>query len=565
MVNPTLLRAIASLLEAQSGKSISIPASGKQGTVISGEWRPQTHQVRQFERGKPVPVAAGDVVGRDAPHTPIKYKSGTGSKLVDVPEDRLVRDIEHIMPESGRGTVSPEQQVANLVRMLLIGSEGGRVPSSSPLLRELLEASDNIPVSQKDLFRQSITNPVHSDLEASKGLRASLMGTDVEFPRAYVERTRTGKEALPDEGGITATMERNIAEGTDPNRSSTIASSNMFEVILRRLTDEGVPPERARSIVHDVLPIGAEKTASRGQKAMEKATRSLRDKDFEYGGGSGLKTMQQTGRLQGAGSGLRGASEMVLLRAILGGIDDPKLRKGLAEATYLRGGKEASPLASAIEGGDVRALMNPSPRASRRAEKFQGTEDIDPPAQVPSRYGRDDIKGEAYADDPSVMPIDDVIAGQKIGRQGPDDRLRLAEIDYEGDVSKASIDDIAKQIEGVNDPSKIKAAAKPVADRERMFQMKSRIEQQLDELLESATYTKGASKRADVVEFKDTINKAKSALQNAWNEGDYDTIKKIGERLNKGDTKSIREATEAESLAKTKKLREQRLAKEHNL
>ena len=87
MANPTLLRALGKLLEKQSGRPISIPKTGQQGTIIGGEWRPQTHQVRQYEQGEPVPVAAGDVVGGDAPHTPIRYERGVDSKLVDVEED----------------------------------------------------------------------------------------------------------------------------------------------------------------------------------------------------------------------------------------------------------------------------------------------------------------------------------------------------------------------------------------------------------------------------------------------------------------------------------------------
>ena len=578
-VNPTLLRAIAGLLQKQSGKDISIPPTGRQGTVVGGEWRPQTHKERKFERVDD-PESAGP---------------GVQSKLVDVEEGRLVRDIEHIMPESGRGTVSPEQQVANLTRQLLIGVEQGRISSSSPLLKELLETVENIPVNERTLASQAMRSPTDAEIGIPQAVREQArIGEITEkltgdpsrridpkmFDELFQPQTRSGKLAVSGEGGLTGTMERNLAAGVKPEWGSTIASGNMFEVILRRLTEAGVPPQQIRSIARDILPPGAAEKASAGQKAVEGATRALQGKDFPYEGGSGLAAMQATGRLQGAGSGLTGASEMVLLRSILGGIDDPKLRRALGEAAYLKGGKEAETVAEAVASGRKEALGTggvATGYGERRAGEALrlGPTDVDAPLPDAGKYAKtgrssqlDDIeaksdktlKGVQYADDPEAVPY--YRASDYVDRTPPKKRPTTAErelIDRRSDVAQApesapvKTGDIVGPKLQRGDTMDLEGTSLAENQAQHMFDLKNQIDDQLDELIQStrgmekrlprkpnetnAQYNKRLAKTG-TFDFRDKIEDTKKALAAAYEKQDFDEVVNISHRLDKGEFSS---------------------------
>ena len=608
MLNPTLLRALGNLLEKQSGRPISIPKTGQQGTIIGGEWRPQTHQVRQYERGEPIPVAAGDVVGGDAPHTPIRYERGVDSKLVDVVEDRLVRDIEHIMPESGRGTVPPEQQVANLARMLLIGMEQGRISSSSPLMKELLEAVDNIPLDQKALAQQNMAKLTDATVGVPKIVRELSKAGELKdaagnridpklFDELFQPDSRSGKMALSDEGGPVATMKRNLQGKATPAWGATISYDNMHEMIMRMLTKGGVQPTKARSIAYDEMAFepGAMSVydkASSGQKAIQRAIEGLEGKDFPYAGGSGLAAMNVTNRLQGAGHGLMGGSERVLLRAMMGDPNvGPKLRKALGEAVYLKGGKEAESVAEAIASGRMDALTSSgvaTKYGSRRlleAIERGAADTVDAPLIDPSasRYAKmaksrqlDDIatksdktlKGEQYAEDPTAVPrwsASDYAdrapmfpKGQPKKQITPKereliDRTKADEVPESTPIKTDEI--VGPKLERGNTMDLDGSVGKAELTTQGMFDLKNKIDEQLDDLIKSTRGIDAPKKEVGgIIDFRKKVQETKRQLEAAWEKQDFDKVVEIGHRIDEGNLSnvsdlSLRQAKSAHKVA----------------
>ena len=587
MANPTLLRALGKLLEKQSGRPISIPKTGQQGTIIGGEWRPQTHQVRQYERGEPIPVAAGDVVGGDAPHTPIRYERGVDSKLVDVEEDRLVRDIEHIMPESGRGTVSPEQQVANLTRMLLIGIEQGKISPSSPLMKELLATVDNIPLDQKALAQQNMAKLTDATVGVPKIVRElseagklkDAAGNRIDpklFDELFQPETRSGKMALSDEGGPVATMKRNLQGKATPAWGATISYDNMHEMIMRMLAKGGVQPTKARSIAFDEMAfepgaVSVYDKASSGQKAIQRAIEGLENKDFPYEGGSGLAAMNVTNRLQGAGHGLMGGSERVLLRAMMGDPNvGPKLRKALGEAVYLKGGKEAESVAEAVASGRMDALIGSGgatkygTRRLLEAIERGAADTVDAPLIDPSasRYAKmakssqlDDIaaksdktlKGVQYAEDPTAVPFHR--ASDYVDRVPPKKRPTPKEREL---IDRTKADEVPESTPIKTDEivgPKLKRGdamdldgdvGKAELTTQGMFDLKNKIDEQLDDLIDSTRGIDAPKKEVGgVIDFRKRVQETKKQLEAAWEKQDFDKVVEIGHRIDEGNLSNV--------------------------
>lgn len=586
-VNPTLLRAIAGLLQKQSGKDISIPPTGRQGTVVGGEWRPQTHKERKFERVDD-PESAGP---------------GVQSKLIDVEEGRLVRDIEHIMPESGRGTVSPQQQVANLTRQLLIGVEQGRISPSSPLLKELLEAVDEIPLDPRVMKAQQFKNV--EDVPAgpmTKEVAPELVAL-MKKQDLGMTSTRGGKMAMSDEGGLVGTMERVLQGKATPSWGATTSYDNMHEMIMRMLTKEGVPPTRARSIAQDVIPyepgaVSASDKASAGQRAIQKGIEALQGKDFPYEGGSGLAAMDVTNRLQGAGRGGMGGSERVLLRTIMGDPNvSPKLRRALGEAVYLKGGKEAEAVAEAVASGRKEALgtrgvaTGYGTRRTREALDRGPTEIPDapvPPESIFAKTGRssqlDDIaaksdkrlKGEQYAMDPETVPY--YRASDYVDRTPPKKRPTTAEralVDRRAGIAANQVPESAPIKTGDivgprlkrGDTMDLEGTGLAENQAQHMFDLKNTIDDQLDDLLKTtrgmektpeavpgmafepkaplprrpgetnAQYNKRLAKTGTFT-FRDQVKDTKKALAAAYEKQDFDEVVNISHRLDKGEFSS---------------------------
>ena len=517
MVNPTLLRAISNLMAKQSGKSVDefieeMPETGIRGTQLIGDWRQ---------------VAPDD--------------------------ERLIRTIEHILPKSERGKVSPAPTQADAARMMIIGQEGGTIPVTSPLIKEVLEKA-NVRLTDKEiaeLAKQADEFPPFRNPELVKELR-QITG-DPNLAVKSQGLTRSGKVAVdmtPEERLAAA-----IEGGMDPTRGATISSSNVHEAFLRNLVDEGIPATKVRSPEMHDIPMGASEAAGRGQKRLEDAIRGLIKQEFEFEGGSGIQALRNTSRLGGAAKGgLGAASEMTQVRAMLGGVKDPKLRSALADIAYMRGGISPE-IAESIKYGTM-ATMIPGGKSTYRttkateemlaqqAEKMRRPENIGGVFERDKRYSRDDLVGEAYADDPSAIPIGRDRTPLKRQLTAKEQELvDRAKVDVIPEHAPIKTDDIlptesARDLKRrINEIMDVAEEADPIAATKRsMFDLKNKIGKQLDDLVES---TRGinAPKREvkGIIDFREKVQDIKKQLEAAWKKQDFDKIVEIGHRIDEAN------------------------------
>jgi hypothetical protein len=413
MVSLAIPVMLGKLLEKQAGKPIQRPATGKAGTIIGDDLQPQTHLERQYS-SQPVYEQAGDVVGGSTPHTPVRQVQSPQSSLVEVPEQRLIRDVAHQWPESRRGQLPESQVMVDLLRMLMIGHEQGLTPATSPMMKQALDYIDNLKMTDAEL--------------ANYARNANLIPSTSEGAAVTSELGslhRRGALSLSDEGGPLATYQRNLEAGEIPKHGYTTSSSNIYEVLLRRLVEDGVPPERVRDVAYDVLSQGSPEIAARGQASFEAGIRNMlkQKKDFPY-----EEELRQSGQLLGAGrSGGSGPSEMNMLRMILGQPVAKGTREATAETAALRGGPVGEEIGAGIFYGTPEAMRPQAGTAftdklrrgavqSRQAD-VAGARGAEPnvPPKATDKGGRFEqqatvedkgpLRGVQYAEDPAAVPV----------------------------------------------------------------------------------------------------------------------------------------------------------------
>ena len=162
-----------------------------------------------------------------------------------------------------------------------------------------------------------------------------------------------------------------------------------------------------------------------------------------------------------------------------------------------------------------------------------------------------------------AVPLDDLRATPS---------SRLSEIDFEGDISKRMIDDIAEEIQGqrLNAPHRMVESAKekikPVVDREANFEMVAKVRESLDQLRadigEGRSFVKakpGVGKaefggvagklKGEDFEFQQKmralIDDAESALERANEMGNPALTRRLGVAVAAGNTGEIQKAIKA--------------------
>ena len=610
MVSPTVAM-LGQLLVRQGGKPIQRPATGKAGTLIGTDQRPQTHMERQYS-SQPVYEQAGDVIPSDVSmsglppgnvtfkpsQTPVRQVQTPQSKLVKVDEDRLTRDVTHQWPESRRGQLPESQVIVDQLRMLMIGHEQGLTPTTSPMMKNALEYIKKLEMTDAELANYARNARLIPGTGEGAGVTSELGSLH-----------RRGALSPSDQGGPLERYTRNLAAGESPKEGFTTSWSNIYEVLLRRQVEGGVPPQRARDITYDVLSQGSPEIAAQGQKSFEAGIRNMlkQKKDFPY-----EKELIQSGQLLGAGrSGGSGPSEMNMLRMILGQPVAKGTREATAEAAALRGGPIGENIGAGIFYGTPKA-MGPqrgtafTDKLRRGAEEARqadvagarGAEPGIPPKSTDPGGRFEQMKnvtrkgppiGPEHAVDPNAVPfvgygkstagtsqdpgamIQDIMktrpkhqtkGGRPSAEELPDTIANRAFIEQKfGKQAAASQEIRPDEILGSGrfNEAKLKRGdtmdlegdiSKAETQTQQMFDLKNRVDDQLDDLAKStrgvSRHKEGAkwsarekSELGEVKTFRNKIEQTKKALAAAYEKQDFEKVVEISHRVDEGNLADI--------------------------
>ena len=414
-----------------------------------------------------------------------------------------------------------DQDLHDLVRMLFSQEEKGAMGPQGQLTQPILEEA-KVLRSQKERARGA-PRDVEDFLDPSKSGSAedAILGYIPEkglWREGKVEDISLSPDEIVQKNKILfeEANKVRVAQGKKPwNReeiNSVIASSPLYR---RQLANEaGVPLDLVRDIDIDEIDEFAKATAKGNQRQIEKIIRGAgKDpagdpaKDIQLGRGTLYDALfDQPRRIEGLApmGTMGGAGEAALMRGTYGGFRRPeKVASNIerqsvdphrALAEIMQGRPGAGPLiAQGIDAGvgpKGMFLDTGHTGFGRRINELEFQNRLNKLGAEPEDVNVGQNVGNQPQDTSAVMPISEQ---QVIGKVGTDDlratpTSKLSEIDFEGEISRRKIDDIAEEIQGqrLNAPHRMVESAKeqvqPVVDREANFELVARVRESLDQL-----------------------------------------------------------------------------------